>query len=85
MCKRPGLPPVLIMPGYALVAMDLTNLLSAEWWIVTFGLIGILVIIFAETGLLIGFFLPETRCWWWREWARQRRWPRRSGSTRRSR
>ncbi len=46
------------MPGYALVAMDLTNLLSAEWWIVTFGLIGILVIIFAETGLLIGFFLP---------------------------
>ncbi|RCG30221.1 DedA family protein [Sphaerisporangium album] len=38
--------------------MDLTNLLDAQWWIVTFGLIGILVIIFAETGLLIGFFLP---------------------------
>jgi membrane-associated protein len=38
--------------------MDLTNLLSAEWWIVTFGLIGILAIVFAETGLLVGFFLP---------------------------
>ncbi|MFC6080373.1 DedA family protein [Sphaerisporangium aureirubrum] len=38
--------------------MDLTNLLDAQWWIVTFGLIGILTIIFAETGLLIGFFLP---------------------------
>ncbi|PZG22167.1 hypothetical protein C1I98_36795 [Spongiactinospora gelatinilytica] len=38
--------------------MNLTNLLDAEWWIVTFGLIGILAIIFAETGLLIGFFLP---------------------------
>lgn len=46
------------MPGYALLAMDLTNLLDAQWWIVTFGLIGILTIIFAETGLLIGFFLP---------------------------
>ncbi|GLW09940.1 membrane protein [Microtetraspora sp. NBRC 13810] len=38
--------------------MNFSNLLSAEWWIVTFGLIGILAIIFAETGLLIGFFLP---------------------------
>ncbi|MCW2881696.1 MAG: rane protein [Sphaerisporangium sp.] len=38
--------------------MDLTNVLDAQWWIVTFGLIGILSIIFAETGLLIGFFLP---------------------------
>ncbi|MFC4591638.1 DedA family protein [Sphaerisporangium corydalis] len=38
--------------------MDLTNLLDAQWWIVTFGLIGILAIIFAETGLLVGFFLP---------------------------
>lgn len=38
--------------------MELSNLISAEWWIVTFGLIGILAIIFAETGLLIGFFLP---------------------------
>ncbi|GAA5058126.1 membrane-associated protein [Thermocatellispora tengchongensis] len=38
--------------------MDLSDLLSAEWWILTFGLIGILAIIFAETGLLIGFFLP---------------------------
>ncbi|MCG5217594.1 VTT domain-containing protein [Streptosporangium soli] len=38
--------------------MDVSNLLDAQWWIVTFGLIGILAIIFAETGLLVGFFLP---------------------------
>ncbi|MDH2426644.1 VTT domain-containing protein [Sphaerisporangium sp. TRM90804] len=38
--------------------IQLTHLLDAQWWIVTFGLIGILVIIFAETGLLVGFFLP---------------------------
>jgi membrane-associated protein len=38
--------------------MDIANLLDAQWWIVTFGLLGILAIIFAETGLLIGFFLP---------------------------
>ena len=34
------------------------NVLSPESLIETFGLIGILVIIFAETGLLLGFFLP---------------------------
>jgi membrane-associated protein len=34
------------------------NFLSPESLIATFGLIGILLIIFAETGLLIGFFLP---------------------------
>ncbi|GAA0371764.1 MULTISPECIES: DedA family protein [Micromonospora] len=32
--------------------------LEPEWLISTFGLIGILVIVFAESGLLIGFFLP---------------------------
>lgn len=32
--------------------------LDPEWLISTFGLIGILVIVFAESGLLIGFFLP---------------------------
>ncbi|RIV37819.1 DedA family protein [Micromonospora radicis] len=32
--------------------------LAPEWLISTFGLIGILVIVFAESGLLIGFFLP---------------------------
>ncbi|MEV0609719.1 VTT domain-containing protein [Polymorphospora rubra] len=32
--------------------------LDPEWLIQTFGLIGILVIVFAESGLLIGFFLP---------------------------
>ncbi|WP_433533693.1 DedA family protein [Micromonospora sp. CA-263727] len=32
--------------------------LAPEWLISTFGLLGILVIVFAESGLLIGFFLP---------------------------
>lgn len=34
------------------------NLLDARSLIQTFGLIGVLVILFAETGLLIGFFFP---------------------------
>src|SRR4029450_9343659 len=29
-----------------------------QWLISTFGLIGILAIVFAESGLLVGFFLP---------------------------
>lgn len=32
--------------------------LDPEWLISTFGLIGILALVFAESGLLIGFFLP---------------------------
>ncbi|MEU0556704.1 VTT domain-containing protein [Dactylosporangium sp. NPDC006015] len=32
--------------------------LDPEWLISTFGLIGILAIVFAESGLFIGFFLP---------------------------
>jgi membrane-associated protein len=32
--------------------------LSPEWLIATFGTIGILAIIFVESGLLVGFFLP---------------------------
>jgi membrane-associated protein len=34
------------------------SFLSPQWLISTFGLIGILVLVFAESGLLIGFFLP---------------------------
>ncbi|MFF5175610.1 DedA family protein [Micromonospora sp. NPDC000089] len=34
------------------------SFIDPEWLISTFGLIGILAIIFAESGLLIGFFLP---------------------------
>ena len=34
------------------------SFLDPEWLISTFGLIGILGIVFAESGLLIGFFLP---------------------------
>nr|AHE39778.1 DedA protein [Streptomyces sp. F8] len=48
--------------------------LDPDYLISTFGLIGILVIVFAESGLLIGFFLPgdsllftvkrESVMWW---------------------
>jgi len=34
------------------------SFLDPHWLISTFGLIGILVLVFAESGLLIGFFLP---------------------------
>lgn len=34
------------------------NLLSASSVVSTFGVIGVLVVLFAETGLLVGFFLP---------------------------
>ncbi|GLK99237.1 DedA family protein [Dactylosporangium matsuzakiense] len=34
------------------------KVLDPEWLISTFGVLGILAIVFAESGLLIGFFLP---------------------------
>ncbi|MFI7545084.1 DedA family protein [Actinoplanes sp. NPDC049599] len=34
------------------------SFLDPEWLISTFGLIGILAVVFAESGLLFGFFLP---------------------------
>jgi membrane-associated protein len=34
------------------------SLLDPNWLISTFGLIGILVLVFAESGLFVGFFLP---------------------------
>lgn len=37
---------------------QLLNLLDAKFWIETFGAVGVLGIIFAETGLMVGFFLP---------------------------
>jgi len=36
----------------------MSHVLDPQWLISTFGLIGILVLVFAESGLLIGFFLP---------------------------
>jgi membrane-associated protein len=36
----------------------MSSFLDPQWLISTFGLIGILVLVFAESGLLIGFFLP---------------------------
>src|SRR3954452_14438902 len=38
--------------------MSLSTILDPHWLIATFGLIGILVMVFAESGLLFGFFLP---------------------------
>lgn len=39
--------------------MDLAlNLLNAKDLVATLGLIGVLAVVFAETGLLVGFFLP---------------------------
>jgi membrane-associated protein len=34
------------------------SFLDPQWLISTFGLLGILILVFAESGLLIGFFLP---------------------------
>ncbi|MEV8518058.1 DedA family protein [Dactylosporangium sp. NPDC051484] len=34
------------------------HFLDPEWLILTFGLLGVLAFVFAESGLLIGFFLP---------------------------
>ena len=34
------------------------NLLDATWWLSTFGTVGIGLVLFAETGLLVGLFLP---------------------------
>lgn len=43
----------------ALAAMPLAvNLLDAQSLLAAFGVIGIAVVMFAETGLLVGFFLP---------------------------
>jgi membrane protein DedA with SNARE-associated domain len=43
---------------YAQRVVAAVNVLDPKSLITTFGLIGVLVIIFAETGLLVGFFLP---------------------------
>ena len=48
--RRAHYPPV--------VEFQAVNVLDATSLISTFGLIGILVILFAETGLLVGFFFP---------------------------
>ncbi|MFR9778585.1 DedA family protein [Micromonospora sp. MS34] len=44
-------------PSLALPAVG-PGFLNPEWLISTFGLVGILAIVFAESGLLIGFFFP---------------------------
>ena len=46
------------MTGVTVAPVLAVNLLSARSLVETFGTIGILAIVFAETGLLLGFFLP---------------------------
>jgi membrane-associated protein len=35
-----------------------TDVLSATWWLATLGTGGVFLVLFVETGLLVGFFLP---------------------------
>jgi len=47
-----------ILSGLAGLPGAISDFLDPEYLVNTFGLIGLLVIVFAECGLLIGFFLP---------------------------
>ena len=47
-----------VLTGYALPVHLAVNFLSATSLIQAYGVIGVIAIIFAETGLLIGFFMP---------------------------
>lgn len=47
-----------VVDTHALAALTAINPLNATELIAAFGVIGVLAIIFAETGLLIGFFFP---------------------------
>lgn len=46
------------LSGLAGLPAAITDFLNPEYLVNTFGLIGLLIIVFAECGLLIGFFLP---------------------------
>jgi membrane-associated protein len=48
----------LMTAGSALVDLAAVNILDARSLLTAFGVAGIFVVLFAETGLLIGFFLP---------------------------
>jgi len=47
-----------VLNGPAGVLGSITDFLDPEYLVNTFGLAGLLIIVFAECGLLIGFFLP---------------------------
>jgi membrane-associated protein len=51
-------PPNLAALSHAGAHVAALNPIDAKSMIVSFGLVGVYVILFAETGLLIGFFLP---------------------------
>src|SRR4051794_22471779 len=57
MRSTPGTRPCL-RAGQAERTRVMPSFLNPQWLISTFGLIGILTVVFAESGLLIGFFLP---------------------------
>ena len=60
----PGPRPAGLLRGHAAVTASSTvvdlavNILDARSLLTTFGIVGIFVVLFAETGLLVGFFLP---------------------------
>jgi membrane-associated protein len=43
---------------HALSSASSTSLLDPGWWLVGPGAVGIFIVLFAETGLFVGFFLP---------------------------
>jgi membrane-associated protein len=43
---------------HALSSASSTSLMDPGWWLAGLGAIGIFVVMFAETGLFVGFFLP---------------------------
>jgi len=45
-------------PGSVLIDLAAVNILDARSLLAAFGVAGIFVVLFAETGLLVGFFLP---------------------------
>jgi membrane-associated protein len=43
---------------HALSSASSTSLLDPGWWLAGLGAVGIFIVMFAETGLFVGFFLP---------------------------
>lgn len=53
-----GVSPLAAHPPLVLAAAGSGNPLSASFWLSGLGAFGVFLVLFAETGLLIGFFLP---------------------------
>lgn len=53
---------------YLLDSFHWTNLLQPQWYVENGGLWLLLFVVFAETGLFVGFFFPAIRCCLLREY-----------------